>query len=123
MEIIKTDILVIGGGGAGMRAALAAKEKGPEVFLASKTPIGKSTCTYLSGGAFLVAAEGVSKETHFNLTLQAGKGINSRELVKILVEEAPERIREMERFGLVGEWRKGRFSCLGKPPVLGCSFG
>jgi len=52
MEIIKTDILVIGGGGAGMRAALAAKEKGSEVLLASKTPLGKSTCTYLSGGNF-----------------------------------------------------------------------
>jgi succinate dehydrogenase/fumarate reductase flavoprotein subunit len=119
MEIIKTDILVIGGGGAGMRAALAAKEKGSEVLLASKTPIGKSTCTYLSGGNFAVAAEGVSKETHFHLTLQAGKGINSRELVAILVEEAPERIRELERFGLVGEWRKGRFSCSGKPPSWG----
>ncbi|MGD0623237.1 MAG: FAD-binding protein [Thermodesulfobacteriota bacterium] len=119
MEIIKTDILVIGGGGAGMRAALAAKEKGSEVLLASKTPIGKSTCTYLSGGAFLVAAEGLSKESHLNLTLQAGKGINSQELVAILVEEAPKRIRELERIGLVGEWRKGRFSCLGKPPSWG----
>jgi fumarate reductase (CoM/CoB) subunit A len=119
MEIIKTDILVIGGGGAGMRAALAAREKGSEVLLASKTPNGKSTCTYLSGGAFLVAAEGLSKESHFNQTLKAGKGINSQELVRILVEEAPERIREMERFGLIGEWRKGRFSCLGKPPAWG----
>ena len=46
MEILKTDVLIIGGGGAGMRAALAAKEKGAEVLLVSKTPIGKSTCTY-----------------------------------------------------------------------------
>lgn len=119
MEIIKTDVLVIGGGGAGMRAALAAKEKGVEVLLASKTPIGKSTCTYLSGGAFSVAAAGMSKETHLHLTLQAGKGINSPELVAILVEEAPERIRELEHFGLVGEWQKGRFTCLGKPPAWG----
>lgn len=52
MEIVKTDVLVIGGGGAGMRAALAAREKGAEVFLASKTPLGKSTCTYLSGERF-----------------------------------------------------------------------
>jgi fumarate reductase (CoM/CoB) subunit A len=119
METIKTDIVVIGGGGAGMRAALAAKETGAEVLLASKTPKGKSTCTYLSGGAFLVAAEGLSQESHFKQTLQAGKGINSQELVKILVEEAPGCIREMERLGLIGEWRKGRFSCLGKPPAWG----
>ena len=79
MEIIKTDVLVIGGGGAGMRAALAAKEKGAEVLLVSKTPMGKSTCTYLSVGAFAVAVGGLSKETHLALTLQAGKGINVRE--------------------------------------------
>jgi len=107
METIKTDVLVIGGGGARMRAVLAAKEKGSEVLLASKTPMGKSTCTYLSGGNFWVAAEGLSIETHFNLTLQTGRGINSQELVSILVGEAPERMRELEKIGLVGEWRKG----------------
>lgn len=119
MEIIKTDVLVIGGGGAGLRAALAAKEKGSDVLLVSKTPNGKSTCTYLSGGGFTVASEGMSKEKHLDLTLQAGKGINARELVEILVDEAPERIRELERMGLVGEWRKGIFACLGNPPAWG----
>jgi len=119
VEIITTDVLVIGGGGAGMRAALAAKEKGAEVFLVSKTPIGKTTCTYLSAGAFTLAAEGVSKETHLAVTLQAGKGINVRELVEILVNEAPERVRELERWGLVGEWQRGRFRCLAKPPAVG----
>lgn len=119
MEIIKTDVLVIGGGGAGLRAALAAKEEGAEVLLVSKTPMGKSNCTYLSGGAFSLAVEGLSKEIHLEGTLQSGKGVNARELVEILVEEAPERVRELERFGLVGEWKKGRFYCLGKPPAWG----
>ncbi len=41
MEIVKTDVLVIGGGGAGMRAAMAARDKGAEVLLVSKTPLGK----------------------------------------------------------------------------------
>ena len=119
MEIIKTDVLIIGGGGAGMRAALAAQERGAEVLIVSKTPMGKSTCTYLSAGAFALAMEGYSKETHFRLTVQDGKGINDLELVKILVEEAPTRIRELEEFGLRGEWRKGLFSCLGKAPSWG----
>lgn len=119
MEIIKTDVLVIGGGGAGMRAALAAKEMGAEVLLVSKTPIGKSTCTYLSAGAFTLATDGFSKETHLQLTLQAGKGINVRDLAEILVNETPERVRELELSGLVGEWQKGRFRCLGKPTAAG----
>jgi succinate dehydrogenase/fumarate reductase flavoprotein subunit len=102
-----------------MRAALAAKGKGVDVLLVSKTPIGKSTCTYMSGGAFSLAVGGVSKETHLMNTLQTGKGLNARELVEILVEEAPERVRELEQFGLVGEWQKGRFFCLGKPPAWG----
>src|SRR4030043_1040494 len=113
MEIIKTDVLVIGGGGAGMRAALAAKEKGAEVLLVSKTPLGKSTCTYLSAGAFSLAVEGLSEETHLELTLQAGKGLNVLNLAEILVKEAPGQVRELELGGLVGEWQKGRFRCLG----------
>ena len=112
-------VLVIGGGGAGLRAALAAREKGASVLLASKTPNGKSTCTYLSGGNFFAASEGMSKENHLRLTLQTGKGINARELVEILVDETPQRIRELEGWGLAGEWRKGRFACLGKPPAWG----
>ncbi len=119
METVKTDVLVIGGGGAGMRAALAAREKGSEVLLVSKTPMGKSTCTYLSAGAFTLAVEGMSKEKHRELTLQAGRGINDPELVEILVEEAPERVRELGRFGVVGKWSKGRFACQGKISAWG----
>jgi fumarate reductase (CoM/CoB) subunit A len=119
MEIHKTDVLVIGGGGAGMRAALAAKENRAEVLIVSKTPLGKSTCTYLSAGAISLAVEGFSNETHLQFTLQSGKGINTRELAEILVNEAPERVRELEKWGLVGEWQKGKFRCLGWPKAPG----
>ncbi|HYB20595.1 MAG TPA: FAD-binding protein [Thermodesulfobacteriota bacterium] len=119
MEIVKTDVLVIGGGGAGMRAALAAKKEGSEVLLVSKTPMGKSTCTYLSAGAFTLAVEGMSKEMHRELTLQSGRGINDRELVEVFVENAPERVRELERFGVVGSWGKGHFSTEGKISAWG----
>jgi fumarate reductase (CoM/CoB) subunit A len=119
MEIVKTDVLIIGGGGAGMRAALAARESGAEVLLVSKTPAGKSTCTSLSAGAFTIAVRGLSKEDHVAGTFRAGRGINIPEFVKILVEEAPERVGELEALGCVGEWGKGKFRSLGKNPAWG----
>jgi len=119
METITTDVLVIGAGGAGMNAAMAAKKEGTKVLLIAKTPIGKSTCTYLSGGAFSLAAEGVAKEDHFQVTMKIGKEINDRRLVDTFVDEAPERVRELERLGMPGEWHKGRFVCLGKAPAWG----
>lgn len=69
MEIFRIDVLVVGAGGVGLRAFLAAREEGAEVVLASKTPIGKSNCTYLSAGAFAVAVGGIEKEVHLDRTL------------------------------------------------------
>ena len=102
-----------------MRAALAAREEGARVALVSKTPIGKSTCTQLSGGAFSVVAGGFSEKAHIEATLRTGRGINREEFVQALVAEAPERIRELERFGLAGEWKMGRFTTHGKAPSWG----
>ena len=102
-----------------MTAALAAKKEGAKVLVVAKTPMGKSTCTYLSAGAFSLAVEGLPKEEHFNLTMRIGKEINDRTLVETFVDEAPDRVRELERLGMPGEWGKGRFYCLGKAPAWG----
>ncbi|MCX5907746.1 MAG: FAD-dependent oxidoreductase, partial [Deltaproteobacteria bacterium] len=122
MKIQKVDVLVIGGGGAGMQAALAAKDRGADVLLVSKTPVGKSTCTSLSGGMFAVATEGMSKEAHLENTLQAGKGLNARELAQLLVAEAPGSLQELTRLGLDGQWQSDGFYCLGNPPAWGAPF-
>jgi len=119
MDLVESDVLVIGGGGAGLRAALSAREEGARVVLVSKTPIGKATCTQLSGGAFSVAAGGFSEIAHMEATLRVGRGINREEFVQTLVAEAPERIRELERFGLTGEWKIGRFTTHGRAPSWG----
>ena len=122
MKIIKTEVLVVGGGGAGLRAAIAAKEEGAEVLLVSKTPAGKSTCTQLSGGGFSLAAGGFSEQDHLESTLLVGRGLNHIEFVRTLVAEAPDRIRELEGFGLPGEWGRGRFNTYGKAPSWGASI-
>lgn len=98
MEIIKTDVLVVGGGGAGLRAALAAREGGSKVCVAAKSPAGKSTCTYLAAGLFSLAIDGMSKEEHIEETIQTGKGINVEKLVRVLAEDAPDRVWNWRRW-------------------------
>jgi len=54
-NIISCDVLIIGGGGAGIRAAIAAREKGADVFIASKSRIGYGNNTFISKGVFAAA--------------------------------------------------------------------
>ncbi|UCH22872.1 MAG: FAD-binding protein [Deltaproteobacteria bacterium] len=89
MEQLSFDVLVVGSGAAGLRAAIAAREKGLEVCVISKATPGKSTCTLVSGGVFAATPEGASPEGHMKRTLQAGRGINQKELVEILAAEGP----------------------------------
>jgi fumarate reductase (CoM/CoB) subunit A len=57
--------------------------------------------------------------THLERTLLAGRGINQRELVEILVEEAPQRLDELRRWGIHAEFRNGYLFAKGHPPVQG----
>ena len=82
------DVLVIGSGAAGLRAAISAKKKGLNVCVISKQAPGKSTCTTLSAGVFAATEENKSADNHLKRTLQAGRGINQKELVKFLFKWA-----------------------------------
>ena len=96
--MIETDVLVVGGGAAGLRAAIEARLMGLNVILASKAPIGFSSSTLYAGGGFRVAFGNYSRERHFEETIIGGKLLNDQELVKILVDEAPERLLELRSF-------------------------
>jgi succinate dehydrogenase/fumarate reductase flavoprotein subunit len=76
MEIISTDVLVIGSGLAGMVSALEAERPGLKVLLVGKFAIGMGTNTSLANGAFSVANSRFSKEEHLKETLECGKGLN-----------------------------------------------
>ena len=99
MDHFKCDVLVIGSGAAGLRAAIAAKSMGCDVAVISKGSPGKGTCTILSGGVFAGTPPGESFETHLKQTLKAGRGINQPELVDTLVEEGPIRLQELVKWG------------------------
>ena len=100
----KYDVLVIGAGAAGMRAAIAASEEGASVCLVSKSLLGKAHTVMAEGGA--AAALGNADErdnwkVHFRDTIKGGKHLNNWKMAKIHAEQAPERILELEKWGAV----------------------
>lgn len=97
---VETDVLVVGAGGAGLRAAIEARRAGARVLLVSKTPLGEGNCTAYAMGFFSAGLGGKSVDEHYAETLETGRGLNDEGLVRILVEEAPRRIAELRDFGV-----------------------
>ena len=84
-----TDILVIGGGGAGVTGALFAKENGADVLLATKLRLGDSNTIMAEGGIGAATLPEDSPVIHYIDTLAGGRGKNIPELVETLVNDAP----------------------------------
>ena len=100
-EIVDAHVLVIGSGGAGVRAAVEASRYG-SVVLASKTIAGKGGCTTMAEGGFNAVLRDLdSIEVHREDTLSGGAYLNDPALVDVLVREAPERLRDLVRWGAV----------------------
>ncbi len=101
VQMLTTDVLIIGGGAAGLRAAIAAREAGVNVLVVSKTPAGYANNTAVAGGRIAAAVEpSDSPAIHAEDTWAAGRRINHRGLVSVLAEEAPRRVPELPRFGV-----------------------
>ncbi|MBI4204460.1 MAG: FAD-binding protein [Betaproteobacteria bacterium] len=99
MRKLKTDILILGSGGAGLFAALHAHQANPglSITVAVKGLLGKCGCTRMVQGGYNVAlAAGDSIERHFMDTIEGGKWLPDQELAWTLVSVAVERIRELE---------------------------
>src|SRR5688572_28948942 len=99
MKRLKTDILILGSGGAGLFAALHAKRAAPElqVTIAVKGLLGKCGCTRMVQGGYNVAlAPGDSIERHFMDPIEGGKWLPDQDLAWTLVTKAIERVHELE---------------------------
>jgi succinate dehydrogenase / fumarate reductase flavoprotein subunit len=113
-EVREHDVLIIGAGGAGLRAAIAAAEKDLSVGIVTKSLLGKAHTVMAEGG--IAAAVGNvdpddSWRQHFIDTLKSGKFLNNWRMAEIFTTEAPERVIELEQWGaLFNRTPQGRIS-------------
>ncbi len=99
-EIRKADILVIGGGGAGIRAAITAAELGQRVILLSKGPLSRTGITPVAGeGVEGAVNPGDSADLHYEDTVKAGRGLADENLVYALARDSIDRIHDLESYG------------------------
>ena len=113
------DVLVIGAGGAGLRAAIAAAEAGADVGLVCKSLLGKAHTVMAEGGvaaALRHVAPDDDWKVHFRDTMIGGKYLNNPRMAQLHALESPDRVRELEAWGAVFDrTRDGR--------ILQRSFG
>ena len=101
-ETHEHDVLIIGAGGAGLRAAIEALAQGARVALVCKSLLGKAHTVMAEGG--IAAAMGCVDRaddwrTHFCDTMRGGKFLNNWRMAQLHAQEAPERVRELEQWG------------------------
>ena len=103
LDVLETDVAIVGSGGAGLMCALHAAAVDPrlKITIVSKGAVGRSGCTRMVQGGFnAVLGEGDSLESHFLDTLEGGQYLNDQELAWTLVDDAPRVVHELEeRFG------------------------
>ena len=98
------DVLVIGAGGAGLRAAIEAAARGRSVGLVCKSLLGKAHTVMAEGGVAAALAHvdpRDSWQTHFRDTMVGGKMLNHPRMAQLHAQEAPDRVRELELWGAV----------------------
>src|SRR5256712_4460524 len=103
-ESYQHDVLVIGAGGAGLRAAVEAAERGAPVGLVCKSLLGKAHTVMAEGGvagALSHVAPNDTWQIHFRDTMVGGKKLNNARMAELHAREAPARVRELEAWGAI----------------------
>ena len=96
------DVLVIGAGGAGLRAAIAASTQGARVGLVCKSLLGKAHTVMAEGGVAAAMANVDDRDSwrvHFADTMRGGQYLNNWSMAELHAREAPDRVRELEAWG------------------------
>ncbi|MEQ1834290.1 MAG: fumarate reductase/succinate dehydrogenase flavoprotein subunit, partial [Candidatus Eisenbacteria bacterium] len=103
-ERIEHDVLIIGAGGAGLRAAIAAAATGAKVGLVCKSLLGKAHTVMAEGGVAAAMGHVDDRDNwrvHFADTMRGGQYMNNWRMAQLHAQEAPDRVRELEKWGAV----------------------
>jgi succinate dehydrogenase / fumarate reductase flavoprotein subunit len=103
-EILEYDVIVIGAGGAGLRAAIEASANGAKVGLICKSLLGKAHTVMAEGGMAAALANVDDRDNwkvHFADTMRGGQYVNNWRMAELHAKEAPDRVRELEGWGAV----------------------
>ena len=102
--VLDHDVLVIGAGGAGLRAAIAASAEGAKVAVITKSLLGKAHTVMAEGGMAAALANVDDRDSwrvHFADTMRGGQYLNNWRMAELHAKESPERVRELEAWGAV----------------------
>jgi succinate dehydrogenase / fumarate reductase flavoprotein subunit len=102
--VLDHDVLVIGAGGAGLRAAIEASAQGAKVGVVSKSLLGKAHTVMAEGGMAAALANVDDRDSwrvHFADTMRGGQYLNNWRMAELHAKEAPDRVRELEAWGAV----------------------
>jgi succinate dehydrogenase / fumarate reductase flavoprotein subunit len=104
VETVTHDVLIIGAGGAGLRAAIAAAAAGVSVGVVCKSLLGKAHTVMAEGGAAAALGNVDDRDNwrvHFADTMRGGQYLNNWRMAELHAQEAPDRVRELEAWGAV----------------------
>ena len=102
-KMLNCDVLVIGGGGAGLRSAIAAKKNHANVLLVSKSRLGRATNTYISKAVIAASGWGVpedNKDVHMDDTIKGGRFLNDQSKVAMIAERIGPEIAFLKECGV-----------------------
>jgi L-aspartate oxidase len=96
----RADLIVVGAGAAGLYTALVAAREGARVVLVSRSPLAESASYWAQGGIAAALGEDDSAQLHLEDTLVAGRGASRESAARVLCEDAPERVHDLESLGV-----------------------
>jgi L-aspartate oxidase len=97
---LRADVAVVGAGAAGLYTALVAARQGARVALVSRSPLAQSASYWAQGGIAAALGSDDSYERHLADTVAAGRGAARESAARVLCEESPARVRELESMGV-----------------------